>query len=321
MGHVLVRRVAARAGEAALSLILLVTLAFFLAHAAPDGPEYAILGVRMSPTRVHQVAVRLGLAMPVWRQYEIWWRHVLQGSLGYSFLLNRPVTGLLADYAGNSAALLGAGFGCGFLLTLAGGLAHGAWYRRWPGRVLGGVELLLYAVPGFVIGTVLILVFSAWLGWLPPGGVADLRLASPGLSDFARHLVLPALTVALVVYAGLARFFAESVDTELGRPYARTAAAKGLSPRAILFRHVAPNAIRPLITLVGLSLPGLFAASVVVESVFSYPGLGWLLWRSALARDYPVLIGIVLIIGILTVVGNLFADLLNTLLDPRLLHA
>jgi peptide/nickel transport system permease protein len=321
MGHVLVRKVAARGVEAALSLILLVTLTFFLAHAAPDGPEYAILGVRMSPARVHQVAVQLGIARPVWDQYLVWWAHVLQGSLGYSFLLNRPVTGLLADYAGNSAALLGVGFGSGLLLTVAGGLAHGAWYRRWPGRVLGGLELLFYALPGFVIGTVLVLVFSGWLRWLPPGGIRDLRVAEPGLRDFARHLVLPTLTVALVVYASLARFFAESVDAELGRPYARTAAAKGLSFWSVLSRHAAPNAVRPLITQVGVLLPGLFAASVVVESVFSYPGLGWLLWRSALARDYPVLIGIVLIIGAVTVVGNLIADVLNTMLDPRLLHA
>jgi peptide/nickel transport system permease protein len=313
--------VAARGAEAALSLILLVTLVFFLAHAAPGGPEYSILGMRVSPARVQRVTTQLGLAMPVWRQYLVWWLHLLRGSLGYSFLLNRPVTGLLMEYAANTAALVGAGFCSGLLLTVAGGLAHGAWYRVFAGRLLGGLEVLLYATPGFVIGTVLVLVFSGWLGWLPPGGVADLRQESPGFADFARHLTLPAVTMALVVYASLARFFAESVDTELGRPYARTAAAKGLASRAILFRHVAPNAVRPLITLVGLSLPGLFAASVVVESVFSYPGLGWLLWRSALARDYPVLIGIVLVIGVLTVLGNLVADLVNTMLDPRLRHA
>jgi peptide/nickel transport system permease protein len=321
MGHVLARKVAARGAEAALSLILLVTLTFFLIHAAPDGPEYAILGVRMSPARVHRAAEQLGVTAPLWKQYGLWWQNVLRGSLGYSFLLNRPVASLLVTYAGNSAALLGTGFGFGLLLTAAGGLAHGAYYRAWPGRVLGALELLLYATPGFVIGTFLVLVFSGWLGWLPPGGVEDLRRASPGFVDFARHLVLPAVTVALVVYSSLAKFFAESVDGELARPFARTAAAKGLAFPAILFRHVAPNALRPLITLVGLSLPGLFAAGVVVESVFSYPGLGWLLWRSALARDYPVLIGIVLFIGVATVIGNLIADVMNTVLDPRLRHA
>ncbi|MEJ0049556.1 MAG: ABC transporter permease [Rhodospirillales bacterium] len=129
------------------------------------------------------------------------------------------------------------------------------------------------------------------------------------------------VTIALVVYASLARFFAESVDGELARPYARTAAAKGLAFPAILLRHVAPNAVRPLVTLVGLSLPGVFSASVVVESVFSYPGLGWLLWRSALARDYPVLIGIVLVVGVVTIVGNLAADFVNAMLDPRLRKA
>jgi peptide/nickel transport system permease protein len=141
------------------------------------------------------------------------------------------------------------------------------------------------------------------------------------VGDLARLLVLPAATMGLVVFAGLARFFGESVHAELGTAYARTAAAKGVGPWAVLLRHVMPNAVRPVVTLLGLSLPGLFGAGVVVESVFSYPGLGWLLWRSALAQDYPVLIGIVLLLGVATVVGNFLADLVNLLLDPRLLHA
>ena len=108
MGHVLARRVAARGAEAALSLMLPVTLTFFLIHAAPDGPEYAILGLRVSPARVHRVAEQLGVTAPLWQQYGLWWQNLLRGSLGYSYLLNRPVASLLAAYAGNSAALLGA---------------------------------------------------------------------------------------------------------------------------------------------------------------------------------------------------------------------
>jgi peptide/nickel transport system permease protein len=309
------RRIAARSAEAGVSLALLVTMVFFLAHSAPGGPAYAILGFKARPASVDAVDFQLGLDVPLWHQFVIWWAHVLHFSLGNSFLLNRPVAGLLADYAGPTLALQGAGFLLGLLLALVLGLAHGAWFRAWPGRVLGAVELLLYATPGFVIGTILVL---ACAGWLPPGGVADLRQEAPRVGDLARHLVLPALTMALVVYAGLARFFAESVDASLARPFARTAAAKGLGFSAVLLRHAAPNAVRPLITVVGLSLPGLFAAGIVVESVFSYPGLGWLLWRSAVAQDYPVLVGIVLLVGVVTILGNLLAELLNAALDPRL---
>jgi peptide/nickel transport system permease protein len=160
-------------------------------------------------------------------------------------------------------------------------------------------------------------VFATGLGWLPAGGANDLRLLHPGLADTLRHLVLPLSTVALAAFAGLAPYFAQSVDHELQRGYVRTARAKGLTPRDVLLRHVLRNALRPLVTMLGLSFPALIAGSVVVESVFSFPGLGWLLWRSALAHDYPVLVGIVLLVGVATILGNLAAELVNTWLDPR----
>jgi peptide/nickel transport system permease protein len=307
-------QLAARAAEAALSLVLLVTLTFFLAHAMPGGPGYAILGNKAQPVAVDAVNLQLGIDTPLWVQYVTWWRHLAGGSLGNSYLLNRPVAPLLADYAGRTLPLQAAGLGLGVLLSLVGGLLHGALYTSWAGKLLGTIELIVYATPGFVIGTFLVLVCE---GWLPPGGIADLHHVVPSLADRLLHLILPALCVGLMTYAGLARYMAESVDAELGRPYTRTAAAKGLGRLAILLRHVAPNAVRPVVTLLGLSLPALFAGSVVIESQFAYPGLGWLLWRSALSHDYPVLVGGVLVVGAATILGNLLADALNAALDPR----
>jgi peptide/nickel transport system permease protein len=128
---------------------------------------------------------------------------------------------------------------------------------------------------------------------------------------------MPVFTVALTAYAGLAPYFAQAVHQELQAPYARTARAKGLTRWGVARRHVFRNALRPLVTMLGLSFPTIVAGSVVVESVFNYPGLGWLLWRSALSHDYPVIIGIVLLIGVATIAGNLAAELINTWLDPR----
>ena len=203
------------------------------------------------------------------------------------------------------------------LAAIGLGLAHGVYYLRWQGRAIGALELALYAVPSFFVGTVLVLVFAIQWDLLPAGGLTDIRSAHPPVSAYLSHLVLPVLTISLVTMAGLARYFAQSVHEELARDYVRTAAAKGLSFRRILFGHVLRNALRPLVTVLGLSFPYIFAGGVVVETVFSYPGLGWLLWRSALAQDYPVLVAIVLLIGVLTVLGNLLADLVNGLLDPR----
>ncbi len=309
------RELAGRCAEAAASLAILATLTFFMARAMPGGPGYSIMGLRAQPAAVDAVNLQLGLDVPLWMQYAAWWRHLSQGSLGTSYLLNQPVAELLADYAGRTLPLQAAGLALGLVLALVAGCLHGAFYSAWPGRFLGGLALVIYATPGFVIGTVLVLCTE---GRLPPGGFADLHEALPTLGDRLVHLILPALTIGLMTYAALARFVAESVHAELGKSYALTAAAKGLAPGAILLRHALPNALRPLVTLLGLALPSLFAGSVVVESLFAYPGLGWLLWRSAISHDYPILIGGVLVLGIATIIGNLAAEVLNAALDPRL---
>ncbi|HQU00929.1 MAG TPA: ABC transporter permease, partial [Acetobacteraceae bacterium] len=153
--------------------------------------------------------------------------------------------------------------------------------------------------------------------WFPTGGISDLRIENPGIFVYISHLTLPVLTVAIVSIAGLSRYFGQTVREELTKEYVRTAAAKGVAFPRILFGHVLRNALRPLVTILGLSFPYIFAGSIVVESVFSYPGLGWLLWQSALGQDYPVISAIVLLIGVLTILGNLLADIVNGLLDPR----
>jgi peptide/nickel transport system permease protein len=316
----LARAAATRLAAAAATTVILITAAFLVAHVMPGGPAYSILQLRSTPAGVAAVDLQLGLDVPVWRQYLVWWAHLLQGDLGRSYLLNRPVAGLLAEYQLRTAVLYGSGLALGTLLAIGGGLLHGMWRRDWRGHGLAALELSLYALPSFFVGTALMAVFATGLGWLPAGGAYDMRVPHPGFGDALRHLALPVCTVALATYAGLAPYFAQSIDAELHAAYALTARAKGLSPWGVALRHVLRNALRPLVTMLGLSFPALIAGSVVVESVFSFPGLGWLLWRSAIAHDYPVLIGIVLLVGLATILGNLAAELINTWLDPRALY-
>jgi peptide/nickel transport system permease protein len=305
-----------RCAEALVTLAVLVSLAFVLAHLVPGGPAYAILGLKARPASVAAVDVQLGLDVPVWRQYGIWWWHLAHGQLGTSYRLNRDVGAVVAEYAGTTLGLDAVGLLLAAVLGFAAGLAHGAWPHRWLGRLIDGLEVGFYAMPGFFIGAVLLMVFAAGLHWLPAGGVADIRVAQPGCWDRVRHMVLPAVSLALLGFPVFSRVLAQSVRAEAARDYVLAARARGLGEWAVLWRHVLPNAIRPFVTLLGLSLPGLFAGSVVVESVFAYPGLGWLLWRSAVGHDYPVLVGIVLLVGIATIIGNLLADLVNAWLDP-----
>jgi peptide/nickel transport system permease protein len=314
-------RLATRCLEAFLTLAVLITLTFALAHAAPGGPAYAILGRHIPPGGITDIDARLGLNTPLWQQFAVWWWHVLHGNFGTSFVQNRPVMEVIGAYAMRTLWLYLLATLMALAASLALGLLHGVSYNTAAGRICSAVELTLYAMPGFFIATLLSLVFCSWLRILPAGGMSDLHLAAPGLGDRMRHILLPAASVALFVTPWLARILAQSVHTELGRDYVRTAHARFLSFPRILLRHVLPNAVRPMITVLGYSLPAIFSGSIVVESVFDYPGLGWLLWRSAVAHDYPVLIGIVLVAGVATLLGNLLADIVNGILDPSAVYA
>lgn len=313
----MIAKLARRLSASLLSIFLLVTLTFVMVHLTPGGPAFSILGLHATPETVAAVNKQLGLTVPLWKQYAVWWWHLLHGQLGFSYLLHRPVGELLVSYEKNTIVMYALAIAIATLIAICVGLVHGALYLRPAGRAIGIGELVLYAMPSFFLAALLVLVFASTLRWLPAGGLYDIRLAEPTLHSYLRHLVLPVATIALVVAAGFTRYFAAAVNEELSRDYVRTAISKGVSYPRVLVGHVMRNALRPLITLLGLSFPSIFAGGVVTETVFSYPGLGWLLWRSALLQDYPVLVAIVLLIGLLTVIGNLLADLVNGLLDPR----
>ena len=313
----MLRILRARLGSAALSLLILTTLAFVMSHLTPGGPAYSILGPAAKPAAVAAINHEFGLDLPIWRQYLRWLWELAHLRLGSSYLSNRPVGEMLVSYEANTILLQLVSLTASLLIAFGLGLVHGVYHTRRLGRAIGALELSLYALPSFFTGTLLILWVSMGLGWFPAGGLEDLRLPHQTLSSVLSHLALPATTITLLTVPTLSRYFAQSVHEELGRDYVRSAAARGASPLRILFRHVLRNALRPLVTILGLSLPIIFAGGIVTETVFSYPGLGWLLWQSAISQDYPVLIGIVLVIGVLTVLGNLLADLLNGLLDPR----
>jgi peptide/nickel transport system permease protein len=306
-----------RLASSCLTIFILVTAVFFMVHLTPGGPAYSILGMKATAASVAQLNAKLGLDQPLWKQYGEWWGNLAQGKLGYSYLINRPVGELLVTYERNTLLFYTVSITVSTVLSILIGGVQGIYHGRWPAKFIGALQLAFYALPAFFVAAILVLWFSVDLGWLPSSGMTDLRLEHPGAGDYATHLVLPVTTIALLTVASLSRYFGEAVHEELGKDYVRTARAKGVSFPAIFFGHVLRNALRPLVTILGLSFPYIFTGGVIVESVFNYPGLGWLMWRSALSQDYPVLIAIVLVIGILTVLGNLLADIVNGLLDPR----
>lgn len=302
--------------DSAVTLVLLVTLCFALAHAVPGGPAYAILGLKARPASLAALDMQLGVNVPLWRQYAIWWAHLAQGDFGTSFRLHQSVARVIAEYARASLAPDAAGLALALLLGMAGGIVHGAAPRSRAGRAVAAAELILYASPAFVTATLLVLVFAAMLHVLPAAGIADLHAAHPGLGDRMAHMALPVLCLGLLGAPAFSRVLAQALRRELGMLYADAARARGYSETTVILHHALPNALRPVVTLLGLAVPMIFAGSVAVESVFAYPGLGWLLWRSALSHDDPVLIAIVLIIGVATILGNLAADCVIAWLAP-----
>jgi len=313
----MIKMVTTRLASSTLTIFILVTMVFFMVHLTPGGPAYSILGQKATAASVANLNARLGLDQPLLKQYGIWWWHLAQGQLGYSYLLNRPVGQLLWQYELNTLVFYTVSIVVSTVLSILLGLVQGVYFGRWPAKIIGGLQLGFYALPAFFVAAMLVLWFSVDLPWLPASGITNLRLPSPTIASYAAHLVLPVTTITLLTVSSLSRYFGEAVHEELAKDYVRTARAKGVSFPAVLFGHVLRNALRPLVTILGLSFPYIFTGGVIVESVFNYPGLGWLMWRSALSQDYPILIAIVLIIGILTVLGNLLADLVNGLLDPR----
>jgi peptide/nickel transport system permease protein len=315
--------IARRLALAVATVAAVVILTFTLVHLAPGTP---MLGdserTFVSPETIARQRTLFGLDRPLPAQLGRYALNLLHGELGESFTLHRPVARVLADALPNTL-LLG---GTALLLALVLGVGVGALQAlRHPSlrdTALSAATLLLYSVPLFWLGLMLVLVFGQELRWLPVSGMSDPTLRgalSPAgrALDVARHLVLPAATLGLVQGAAFARFQRSALIESLGAEFVRAARAKGLSERVVVLRHALRHALAPTITLAGLSVPYLLAGSVLVESVFGWPGLGRVAYDAIFSRDYNVVTACALVTGVLVALGNLAADVGIAAADPR----
>lgn len=317
-----VRRLAA----AAILVFLLLSLVFLLLHLAPGEPQLVLLDPKIPAAAQERISRLYGLDQPLWEQYLRWLNAlVLHGEWGHSFSRHRPVTEVLAAAAPATVLLSLAAmivqFGVGILLGVGAARAPGS-ARDHSIRL---VSLVLYSLPLFWIGLLAMLALAIYLPLFPPGhmrsvGAAELPLAER-LFDLLWHLALPALVLGLSAAGGTARYVRNSLLDILGEDYIRTAHAKGLSPRRVLWVHALRNAAGPLVQLFGLSLPSLLSGALVIEVVFSWPGMGRVTYEAIRAQDFPVVLASTAWIAVLVVFGTLLADLLQAAVDPRLRHA
>jgi len=318
MLSVALRRLAA----SVLLLFLVLTATFFLIHLAPGDPANVLTDARTTAESMARLRAVYGLDRPLPVQYLLWLRAVvLRFDWGVSITFGRPVAALLGDVL-VPTALLGV---TAMIVQYLVGIPLGVVAARRRGRVLDDsirlVSLLLYSMPAFWMGLMAILLFSFTLPLFPAGHMHS--IGADGLSPGARawdlltHLALPALTLGLGMAGATVRFVRNQMIEVLHEDYIRTARAKGLSERRVIWVHAMRNVLVPIVQLFGLSLPFLLNGTLVLEVVFSWPGLGRTTFQAILARDYPVILAATALTGALVVVGNLFADLLHAAVDPR----
>ena len=288
-------------------------IVFVLLHLLPGGPARASLGLRANPTSIREFNAQYGLNRPLPIQYVVWISQVVQGNLGFSYKLNQSVDSLLVENIPRTLVLTGSATVIALGIAVPLGILQAVRRNSAADYAVTGFALIFYSMPSFFLGLVLIIVFSDVLPIFPSTGPT----ATAPLATQIPNLVLPVATLALITVALFSRYMRSASLDNLAEDYVRTAKAKGASSVRVLFRHVFPNALLPIITLVGLSVPGILSGALIVESLFNYPGMGLLFWNAAQTEDFPVMLGTSLVVGLGVVVGSLLADILYGVADPR----
>ena len=302
-------------------LFVILIVNFLIIHLAPGDPVQALVGDFPAPSGyLDKIRHDFGLDQPLWVQLLRYGQNLLQGHLGYSFANRQPVLELILARAGTTLVLMIPGLIAasvlGVVLALAAAPRAGSAFDSG----ITALSLFGYSVPIFWLGQLLIILFAVDLGWLPAQGMTSLRGRATGwayVRDVAWHLVLPAFSITIFFVAVVARVARASIVGVLSEDFITTAMAKGLSRRTILWRHVLPNAMIPVVTVIGYSFGYSLTGAILVETVFAWPGLGSLFVASIGNRDYPVLQGILLLSAVMVVLANLATDLVYALLDPR----
>jgi peptide/nickel transport system permease protein len=321
MASIVLKRVA----QGLLIVWLTTTITFFLIHAAPGEPFASLLeDSRLTDEMRAATRARYGLDRPVTEQYVQYLRTVATGDFGESFTHQRPVLSILGDAVPRTMLLMVTALVIGFAAGIALGAMQGARAGSWFDRLTGSTAVLFAALPDFWLALLAVMLFAGT--WLPVSGFSTPTLSDSAplitrVLDVLRHLILPAGTLALVIAAMVSRFQRAALIDVLPSAWLRTARAKGVATRTVVFRHALRNAFLPIITLGGLSVPALLGGAVFVEATFSWQGMGSLAVQAVGDRDYPVILAVVLLSSALVVLGAALADVVQAAADPRQRHA
>lgn len=311
MLHFLLKRL----GGAAMVLAIVAVLVFLLTRLASGDPVALLLGDQATAEDIAAVRVQYGLDQPLTTQFVLWIGQLAQGNLGQSIFLQMPVAQALLERAEPTLFLALFAVTIAASIGVPAGMVAAVWRGSWADQIVSTLAMLGASIPSFWFGLILIQIFAVHLGWFPASGYGD---PDASLGERIQHLLLPAMVLGVLNSALVIRFTRASVLDILGEDYVRTARAKGLSEGVVLVKHVLRNALVPIVTVLGLTLALMIGGTVVTETVFNLPGVGNLVVRAVLRRDYPVIQGALLTIAAIYVIINLVIDLLYTVVDPRI---
>ena len=319
----MLKLVASRLAQGLALVLAVVVLNFVLVHAAPGDPVETIAGASggMDEKLQAELRAQYGLDRPLPVQLGIYLGKVLRGDLGYSYFFNLPVSGLIAERVPATLALVLSSVLAAFLIGTTLGVLSARKPNGWLSQTINVLSLVGFAAPVFWLGMLLVILLASVFPVFPVSGMRGIESDGRGWADVLdvlHHLVLPAFTLGLVYLAQYSRLSRAAMLDVLGADYIRTARAKGLSERVVLYKHALRNAVLPVVTVLGLQFGNVLAGAIVVETVFNWPGLGRLAYESVLRRDYPTILGVLLFSSVVVVVMNQITDLCYRLIDPRI---
>lgn len=290
---------------------------FLLMNLAPGNPLDMMRNPFVSETALEMKAESLGLNQPIYLQYITWIRELLKGNLGYSYITYQPVSKLILSHIGPTILLMGASLICGLLLAIPIGVYSAVKQYTKRDYLIVSASFLGISIPSFFLAIVFIYIFTLKLKWLPSNGMVTLG-GDGSFLDILKHMIQPALVLIIAVAGRNIRYIRSSMLEILNQDYLRTAKSKGVKNRTVIRKHAMRNALIPIITVIGMEIPMVFGGAVVIEQIYSWPGIGLLTMSSIMSRDYPAIMGLNLVAAIIVLLSNLLTDIAYRVVDPRI---
>lgn len=301
----------------AIPVLFGITMIDYAIMCLAGSPLEMLKGPRVSEAAVEAKRIAMGLDKPFYIQYFDWLSQLLQGNMGYSVKSYQPVSEMIRSHLGPTLLLMGASLVVSLIMAVPAGIYSAINQYSKGDYTVVTLSFLGSSIPGFFLSLLLIYLFTVKLGWLPSSGMVTLGTKG-GAADIARHMVMPVLVLSTSLAGSNIRYIRSAVLEILQQDYLRTAKAKGIGKHKVIYKHALRNALVPIITVIGMEIPMLFGGAVIIEQVFSWPGLGLMTMSAIMSRDYPVIMGVCLLSAVVVLIANLLTDVLYALVDPTI---